>query len=455
MFKLLTTTALVTVLSTAAFADYNDYYIAVEGNNIITDITTTDGNGYTRVEVTTQATDGVDEDGVTLSANEQSQESNVAFVTDAGVIVGNTNLENGEDSITLEVNTVLHSEVTSEIADAVDGLATETYVTDAISDATLTGEQGEAGADAVVSVDSFSIGGPSHTGPDQTEVTITGTTTETTFIVTDGADGADGRIGVDGDKGDRGQAGATGATGAQGAKGEKGDKGDDFDGDARLSTVEADLQLKATIAALATMQAELTAAIEAAETAAAEANAATAAAVEAADSAAKAEAKAIKAAAKAAKATAKAARDAIANQVVSLEDQWKADKVVINGDISELKSKVSNNTARISKVEGLAASNSNRLDAVEATLADHETRIFDLENPVDNEDADDKLWTSLMGQVSHAKHTDTPTYFMTQKGPIDLRGVSTVAVAGGKVSFAMSKTYAYDVMGWKSVWVRG
>ena len=138
-----------------------------------------------------------------------------------------------------------------------------------------------------------------------------------------------------------------------------------------------------------------------------------------------------------------------------METQWASDKVIINGDISELNSKVASNEARISTVEGQVASNSSRLDVVETTLADHEDRITTLENPVDNDDADDKLRTSLWGQVVAAKAKSIPTYFMTQKGPIDLRGVSTVAVAGGKVSFAMEKSYAYDVMGWNTVWVRG
>ena len=422
MFKLLSTTALVAVMGSVSFADSissTGVYVSDEVESI-TVTSTNDGHSTVYTADDSSAT------GYTSSLGNPIHED---FLTgtpdpDDGTIHGRI-VTTGVSTSTVDL--VTESELNDLFATTTDGsvltinhgsesteVASTQYIADAISDATLTGDDGDKGDK-----------------------------------------GDRGQAGDDGDKGDKGDRGQAGAAGAQGAKGEKGDKGDDFDGDARLSTVEADLQLKATIAALATMQAELTAAIEAAETAAAEANAATAAAVEAAADAAKAEAQAIKAAAKAAKATAKAARTVIANKVVSLEDQWKADKVVINGDISELKSKVSNNTARISKVEGLAASNSNRLDAVEATLADHETRIFDLENPVDKTDADDALWTSLMGQVSHAKHTDTPTYFMTQKGPIDLRGVSTVAVAGGKVSFAMSKTYAYNVMGWNTVWVRG
>ena len=118
--------------------------------------------------------------------------------------------------------------------------------------------------------------------------------------------------------------------------------------------------------------------------------------------------------------------------------------------------------SKINAGEASILNNSLRLDSVESTLVshasileDHEDRITALENPVDNDDADDKLWTSLWSQVVVAKSKSTPTYIMTQKGPIDLRGVSTVAVAGGKVNFAMEKSYAYDVMGWNTVWVRG
>ena len=53
-----------------------------------------------------------------------------------------------------------------------------------------------------------------------------------------GETGATGPQGPQGEKGDTGATGATGPQGATGATGPQGPKGDDFDGDARLSTVE-------------------------------------------------------------------------------------------------------------------------------------------------------------------------------------------------------------------------
>ena len=71
------------------------------------------------------------------------------------------------------------------------------------------------------------------------------------------SNGADGSNGTNGSNGATGATGATGAQGIQGIQGVAGADGDDFDGDARLSVVEAELELAATRSSINDLKAEL------------------------------------------------------------------------------------------------------------------------------------------------------------------------------------------------------
>ena len=221
---------------------------------------------------------------------------------------------------------------------------------------------------------------------------------------------------------------------------------------------DAAIELKASIDAVNTLKADLEAEINAAK-------AATIAAEAAAADALKAETVARNAAITAASVE-------VNTRIDSIEVQWEKDKVLQatrDGDqdraiiavadrvskneanIANLDSRVTANSVAISDLDSRVSANEADIATIKTILEDHESRLFNLENPVvAKETRFDKYVQKVWADAKIAKKLNKATYLNTSKGVIDMRAITSSTKAG----ITVSKTFAYDIMGWNTVWIK-
>ena len=137
----------------------------------------------------------------------------------------------------------------------------------------------------------------------------------------------------------------------------------------------------------------------------------------------------------------------------------QADVSRINGVLNNHNDRITANTIAISVNAANIAENTRRITVLETSVSDHERRISALEAAASSSDNDgsggdnakDKLKDKINRMVWEAKKSPEPVFYKTNRGKvIDLRAVKHFSLMHG---FAVTEEFAYDIMGWNTVWV--